>query len=120
MWLEQNQQTLSCPVCKSGITQETLIPLFTREEGEGNAQGPGRPRPARTPPVRNAQYSAMGGIRDMFGFSSRARVPQGHAGVSGGVTARQAERGSGLGEADTLSKLLVLLGLLIVLAVLFL
>lgn len=123
VWLEQNQQTLSCPVCKSGITQDTLIPLFTREEGGGNVQGPGRPRPVHTAPVRNAQYSQMGGIRDMFGFTNRARVPQGSAGVSGaGVLPTQADRGvsGNLAQADVLSKLMVILGLLIVLAVLFL
>lgn len=63
----------------------------------------------------------MGGIRDMFGFSSRARVPQGYAESSGAVTPTQADRSnSSLSQADALSKMMVILGLLIVLAVLFL
>ena len=72
------------------------------------------------PPVRNAQYSPMNNLGEMFGFTSRARVPEGQSG--GAVRDMQSERMSSAGnqQLDVLSKLLILLGLLIVLGVLFL
>ncbi len=30
-WMRQsNQETLTCPICKAGITEATLIPLYSR------------------------------------------------------------------------------------------
>ena len=29
-WLKQPRETLMCPVCKSGITQEELTPIYIR------------------------------------------------------------------------------------------
>jgi len=33
-WLGQPRETLVCPVCKSGISQDKLIPIFTKESKE--------------------------------------------------------------------------------------
>ena len=33
-WMEQPRETLVCPVCKSGISQEKLTPIFTKDNTE--------------------------------------------------------------------------------------
>jgi len=67
-WLASDQEFLSCPVCKNGISIKSLIPLYTKEEDQNNENGntivpekkgrpvgvPNRPTPQRTTPSRNA------------------------------------------------------------------
>lgn len=129
VWLEQNRETLSCPVCKSGVTPETLIPLFTREEEEGSVAGPQRPRPEHLPPVRNANYNPFGNIGRVFGFTGRTEAPQVAAGFGyfpgvfslAAVSANQSARVSreGNDQLQVLSKAMIVLGLLLLLAVFF-
>ena len=33
-WLNQPRETLVCPVCKSGISKDKLIPIFTKENND--------------------------------------------------------------------------------------
>jgi len=33
-WLNSNRTTLSCPVCKNGISVDELIPIYTRNESD--------------------------------------------------------------------------------------
>lgn len=131
MWLEQNRETLSCPVCKSGVTQETLIPLFTGEESKSPSAPPTsqRPRPQHAPPVRNSNYNPFRNIGQMFGFSGRSEAPQVSAGRGyfpgifglAAVSTTQSAQVSRDGNAqlEFMSKLMIILGLVIVLAVLF-
>jgi hypothetical protein len=68
-WLGQPNRTLVCPVCKSGITKEKLIPIFTKENA-GDPRGdkeeakegeiPGRPHGQRSEPERNENYNFFG------------------------------------------------------------
>ena len=110
------------------MTTETLIPLFTREE-EGSGAGPQRPRPEHAPPVRNTNYNPFGNIGRMFGFTGRTEAPQVAAGfgyfpsVFGLASVRliqnaRVNRG-GSEQLEVLHKLMIVLGLLVVLAVLF-
>ena len=59
-WMQQPRETLVCPVCKSGIKKEALIPIFTKENhedpreqnmGSGDQGGiPNRPGGIRSEP----------------------------------------------------------------------
>ena len=33
-WMNQPRETVVCPVCKSGVSAETVIPIYTRENNE--------------------------------------------------------------------------------------
>ena len=35
-WMNQPKETMLCPVCKSGISKETVIPIYTK----GNSDDP--------------------------------------------------------------------------------
>jgi hypothetical protein len=46
--MQQPRETLTCPVCKSGISKEKLIPIFTKDRTEdptkkNNQNIPNRP-----------------------------------------------------------------------------
>ena len=49
-WMNQPRETMVCPVCKSGITAESVIPIYTRENNEDPRKKnagpniPGRPQ----------------------------------------------------------------------------
>lgn len=67
-WLGQNRSTLTCPVCKAGISTETLIPVYTKEDST-DPRGPKRPPGERPQPVPNQEYSRPGGgIQFGIGF----------------------------------------------------
>ena len=64
-----------CPVCKSGITKEKLIPIFTKdndkdprgpkkEEEKGDI--PNRPGGQRSEPERNENYNRFGAFANNF------------------------------------------------------
>ena len=45
-WMKQPKETLVCPVCKSGISKESLIPIYTKantEDPRKKAEIPKRP-----------------------------------------------------------------------------
>jgi len=67
-WLSQNHSTLTCPVCKAGISTDTLIPVYTKEEAV-DPRGPKRPAAERPEPVPNQDFSGSeGGFQVGFGF----------------------------------------------------
>ena len=33
-WMQQPRDQVLCPVCKSGISKETVIPIYTKENNE--------------------------------------------------------------------------------------
>ncbi len=49
--MEAKGSNTTCPVCKSAISQETLIPIYTKEENSNNTNRfkiPNRPKGQRT------------------------------------------------------------------------
>lgn len=56
-WLNTNRAHLTCPVCKSGISEDNLIPLFVRgssgEETQNLLGGDGTEVPPRPKGVRS-------------------------------------------------------------------
>ena len=64
-WLQQPRDTLVCPVCKSGITKEKLIPIFTKENSNDPRKAdniPNRPGGQRSAPEPNQNMRNQGGI----------------------------------------------------------
>lgn len=64
-WMQQPRETLVCPVCKSGINKETIIPIFTKENNQDprKKQGeniPNRPGARRSEPHPNQNYNQSG------------------------------------------------------------
>jgi len=60
-WLNNDQEFLSCPVCKNGVTIAGLIPIYTKHEDPNlllkkiRPEGvPARPLPKRQNPQRNS------------------------------------------------------------------
>ena len=39
-WLNSNRETLTCPVCKNGISTDELVPIYTRNETTQANQNP--------------------------------------------------------------------------------
>lgn len=46
-WLNTNRTHLTCPVCKSGISENHLIPIFTKGNHERRDEDNGREIPPR-------------------------------------------------------------------------
>jgi len=56
--MQQPRETLTCPVCKSGISQEKMIPIFTKENNDDPRtkrakEEPNRPGAQRSEPMPN-------------------------------------------------------------------
>lgn len=83
-WMQQPRETLVCPVCKSGITQEKLTPIFTKDNtedprtkkseepaaqpAENNAGDiPNRPSGQRSEPEPNANFRRESPFSSTFG-----------------------------------------------------
>ena len=59
-WLQINRQTFTCPVCSSGISADSLIPVFIRENNIQRTQDlPLRPVPQRQDPVPNSRFNPV-------------------------------------------------------------
>jgi len=59
-WLASNRQNFTCPVCNSGISADSLIPVFIREESpDRRADLPQRPQPQRQGPVSNPRFNPV-------------------------------------------------------------
>lgn len=80
--MEQPRETLVCPVCKSGITQEKLTPIFTKDNSEdprkrkseepagsdGSGSIPSRPSAQRSAPEPNTNFNGGGSFANsLFG-----------------------------------------------------
>eukprot|EP00347_Sterkiella_histriomuscorum_P002454 403368086 len=66
-WINQPKETLLCPVCKSGISKETLIPIYTKGNTEdprkkSSQEIPKRPAGQRQGPVPNQNFNQGGGL----------------------------------------------------------
>mmetsp|Transcript_32955 Transcript_32955/g.57847 ORF Transcript_32955/g.57847 Transcript_32955/m.57847 type:complete len:177 (+) Transcript_32955:3537-4067(+) len=64
-WMQQNRATVTCPVCKGGISESSLIPLYTRGEGEDQLDDsnlPNRPNAEWQQPVPNQSYNPFEGF----------------------------------------------------------
>jgi E3 ubiquitin-protein ligase RNF5 len=46
-WLDSGQAYLTCPVCRNGITRDTVISLYLRDEEDEQDAGAPRPQPNR-------------------------------------------------------------------------
>ena len=73
-WMQQPRETLVCPVCKSGIKKDKLIPIFTKEQTDdprkkADKKIPDRPGAQRSEPVRNPDFQS-GGAQNIFGVNS--------------------------------------------------
>ncbi|TNV76281.1 hypothetical protein FGO68_gene4063 [Halteria grandinella] len=63
-WMNQPKETLLCPVCKSGISKETVIPIYTKgnaEDPRKKHEIPKRPAGQRQGPVPNQNFQGAGG-----------------------------------------------------------
>ena len=61
-WLETRPNNQTCPVCKSAISREKVIPLYGRNSTDRNDprdKVPPRPQGQRTEPVRNVKKNAL-------------------------------------------------------------
>ena len=69
-WLQQNRQSYTCPACNSGISMQSIIPLYTKEnEVLANQTMPPRPPPQRSEPVRNSSYNPFRNLGEDFGYA---------------------------------------------------
>lgn len=69
-WLGQPNRTLVCPVCKSGINKDKLIPIFTKEnsadprkkpeDSKEEGEIPHRPSGQRSEPEANSNFGYFG------------------------------------------------------------
>ena len=59
-------------MCNSGITQNTLIPLYVRNSEESGAPSvPPRPAAQRAPPVQNEDFNPFRNLGQEFGFDGQ-------------------------------------------------
>ena len=70
--MQQPRETLTCPVCKSGISKEKVIPIFTKDKTDdptkkNNQNIPNRPGGQRSEPQPNRNYGNGGGLFGMGG-----------------------------------------------------
>ena len=63
-----------CPVCKSGISKESVIPIYTKENNDDprkkkpqEEQIPGRPQGSRSEPEPNPNGGARNNFNNYFG-----------------------------------------------------
>lgn len=105
-WLNQNLPQLLCPVCKSGISKSTLIPLYLNEETKDPRSENPRPKANREEAKENPKFSRLGGMN--FG------VTPSFSGVINSINTMNHNDQ----RADIMSKLMLLIGLVILLSVL--
>ena len=99
----------ACPICQSGISKETLTPIYVTEEAKSEPTSNPRPQAAREQPRSNPNYSRFTGI---FDTSSTNRP----AGISLSMFNTMNHEDQ---RADILSKLMLIIGLIILISVLF-
>lgn len=59
-WLASNRQNFTCPVCNSGISATSIIPLFIREDvADRPGDLPQRPDAQRQQPVPNPRFNPV-------------------------------------------------------------
>lgn len=134
-WLNTRHGDGTCPICKAGVTQENVIPIFIKGSSSDPRvrQVPSRPQGHRPEPLEhppgllpgnltyNAQFggvtfsAGMGFFPSLFGlqFQSFAPVPSGGAGGAAGTVDEDEE------HRAYLSRVLVFLGISVILCLLF-
>ena len=74
-WMSQPRDVMVCPVCKSGISKESVIPIYTKESNDDPRQKkqsgqeeqiPGRPQGARSEPEPNPNGGAHHNFNNYF------------------------------------------------------
>ena len=111
-WIASNQDANKCPNCKAGISKESLIPIYIKEEEKaGQEDIPERPRGRWEEPQRNPGYSRFRGLRS--GFSVSAGV-----GFFPGLSFHFAANPQNT-QNDFMSKLMMIICFVIVLVILF-
>jgi len=108
-WLNRNLPQLLCPVCKAGISKETLIPLYLNEETKDPRSETPRPQAHREEPKENPKYSRLGGLGGM-----NLGVAPSFSGVINSINTMNHNDQ----RADFMSKLMLLIGLVILMSVL--
>jgi hypothetical protein len=74
--MQQNRAAVTCPVCKGGISESSLIPLYTRGEEQSEVAGlPSRPNAEWQQPVPNESYNPVSYIQ-FEGFSRPVQAAQ--------------------------------------------
>ena len=73
-WMNQPRDVMVCPVCKSGISKESVIPIYTKENNDDprkkktqEEQIPGRPQGARSEPEPNPNGRGQHNFNNYFG-----------------------------------------------------
>ena len=112
-WLSQNHSVLQCPMCKAGISREKLIPIFLDgEQADPRNVNRPRPRPQREQPQANPEYSRFPGFQNGPQFTAGFGFFPGLFGFT--FTMNQGDP-----RNDTLSKVMLIIGMLIILSILF-
>ena len=114
-WLSQNHSSLLCPVCKCGISKEKIIPIFIRDDTpDPRADGIPRPKPPRENPQPNPEYSRFPNFNQGAQFGVGFGIFPGLFGFSFAANMNHNDP-----RADTLSKIMLIIGMLIILSILF-
>lgn len=114
-WLSQNHSTLQCPVCKAGIAREKLVPIYVKDDSpDPRADGAPRPRPPREQPQPNPEYSRFSNFAQSPQFTTGFGLFPGLFGFTFTTTMNHNDP-----RADTLSKIMLIIGMLILLSILF-
>jgi len=119
-WLTQNTHTLRCPVCKSGISQEKLIPIYSKENDsdpreQKDSEEPERPKARWEEPTRNPNYSRFRNFREEAGGVNF----QAGVGLFPGIFGVTFTMNSNDPRADIMSKIMLVIGVIIFLSVIF-
>ncbi|CAF3448144.1 unnamed protein product [Rotaria socialis] len=69
-WLETRAHNPTCPVCKSGISREKLVPIYGRNSPQTDPRNTTPPRPAgtRQEPRRNRSFGFGDGVNFQMSF----------------------------------------------------
>jgi E3 ubiquitin-protein ligase RNF5 len=110
--MSQNHSSLSCPVCKSGISREKLIPIYINENTKDPRTSNPRPNATRTPPEPNPNSSNARSHPD-FNFSVGFGLFPGLFGLSFNIPITRSQ------NSDTMTKIMFVLLTLFILTILF-
>lgn len=110
-WMSQNNSSLLCPVCKSGITRNKLIPIYLNENTKDprKSENP-RPKASRSAPEPNQEFSQPS---PNFNFSFGFGLFPGLFGLSFNIPISQRQ------NSDTMTKIMFVVLILFILTILF-
>ena len=109
-WMSQNHSCLSCPVCKSGISREKLVPIYINENSKDPRTSNPRPNATRSPPEPNSSYArTQPDVNFNIGFG----LFPGLFGLSFNIPMTRSQ------NSDTMTKIMFVLLILFILTILF-